>query len=68
MIDSLRLLGRSRYEYLEAITDYNRAQFQLWTALGNPPADALARPVPGARSTDPLPGPRVLPRGLPVKP
>lgn len=72
VIDSLRLLGRSRYEYLEAIIDYNRAQFQLWTALGNPPADALARPAPGQMLPNgPLPGPRVLPRlfpGLPVKP
>jgi outer membrane protein TolC len=73
-IDSLRLLGRSRYEYLEAIIDYNRAQFQLWTALGNPPADALSRPTPARLlPREPLPGPRVLPMprllpGLPAKP
>jgi outer membrane protein TolC len=46
LIDSLRLLGRSRYEYVDAIIDYNRAQVQLWVALGQPPADKLARPVP----------------------
>lgn len=46
LVDSMRLLGRSRYEYLDAIVDYNRAQFQLWVALGRPPADTLARPVP----------------------
>lgn len=46
LVDSLRLLGRSRYEYLDAIIDYNRAQFQLWVALGKPPANCLARPVP----------------------
>lgn len=73
VIDSLRLLGRSRYEYLEAIIDYNRAQFQLWTAIGNPLADALARPVPGAQPAGPLPGPRVAPvpqmiPPLPVRP
>lgn len=45
-VDSLRLLGRSRYEYLDAIIDYNRAQFQLFVALGQPPAAALARPIP----------------------
>ena len=45
-IDSLRLLARSRYEYLDAILDYNRAQFQLYVAMGQPPAAALARPVP----------------------
>jgi outer membrane protein TolC len=46
VVDSLRLLGRARYDYLDAVVDYNRAQFQLWVALGNPPADCLARPVP----------------------
>jgi outer membrane protein TolC len=46
LIDSLRLLGRSRYEYVDSIIDYNRAQLQLWVALGQPPADRLARPVP----------------------
>lgn len=46
VLDSLRLLGRGRYAYLEAIIDYNRAQFELYVALGQPPADLLARPVP----------------------
>jgi len=45
-IDSLRLLSRSRYEYLDAIIEYNRAQFQLYVAMGQPPAATLARPVP----------------------
>lgn len=45
-IDSLRLLNRSRYDYLDSIVDYNRAQFQLWVALGQPPANTLVRPVP----------------------
>lgn len=65
LIDSLRLLGRSRYEYLDAIIDYNRAQVQLWVALGRPPANALARPVPAdlvpPPTIDVRPGPRVLP-------
>ena len=46
VLDSLRLLGRSRYAYLDAIVDYNRAQFELYVALGQPPANTLARPVP----------------------
>jgi outer membrane protein TolC len=46
VLDSLRLLGRSRYDYLDSIVEYNRAQFQLWVALGRPPAACLARPVP----------------------
>ena len=45
VLDSLRLLARSRYGYLDAIIDYNRAQFELYVALGQPPADTLARPV-----------------------
>ena len=65
MLDSLRLLGRSRYVYLDAIIDYNRGQFQLWVALGRPPANALARPVPADLVPPPVfevrPGPRVLP-------
>jgi outer membrane protein TolC len=47
VLDSLRLLGRSRLGYLDAIIDYNRAQFELYVALGQPPADVLAHPVPG---------------------
>jgi len=46
VLDSLRLLGRGLNAYLDAIIDYNRAQFELYVALGQPPADCLARPVP----------------------
>jgi outer membrane protein TolC len=46
LLDSLRLSGRSRYGYLDSIVDYNRAGFELYVALGQPPADTLARPVP----------------------
>jgi outer membrane protein TolC len=46
VIDSARLLNRARVEYLDAIVNYNRAQFQLYAALGRPPAGVLARPVP----------------------
>ena len=78
VVDSLRLLGRARYEYLDTIIDYNRAQIQLWVALGQPPANALARPVPAdlvpppvievPPGPRPFPVPRVLPMPLPVKP
>lgn len=46
LLDSLRLVARSRYAYVDAIVDYNRAQFELYVALGQPPADTMARPVP----------------------
>jgi outer membrane protein TolC len=52
-VDSLRLLARARYAYLNAIVDYDRAQFELFVALGQPPADSLARPVPTAGVTPP---------------
>jgi outer membrane protein TolC len=55
VLDSLRLLGRSRNAYLDAIIDFNRAEFELYVALGQPPASCLARPVPA--SLVPPPGP-----------
>jgi len=45
VLDSLRLLARARNEYLDAIVDFNRAQYELYVAMGQPPADALARPA-----------------------
>jgi outer membrane protein TolC len=64
LIDSLRILCRARYEYLDSIIGYNRAQFQLWVALGRPPANALARPIPADLVPPPVPlppGPRIIP-------
>ena len=46
VLDSLRLLGRSRQAYLDAIADYNRAHFKLYVALGQPPANMLRAPGP----------------------
>lgn len=65
VMDSLRLLARSRFDYLDAVVDYNRAQFQLWVAMGNPPADVLSRPIP-REVIDVPPGPRVLPIPRPI--
>ena len=45
-VDSLRLLAKARYAYLDAIVDYNKAQFELYVALGQPHANTLAHPVP----------------------
>jgi outer membrane protein TolC len=46
VLDSLRRLASERGDYLDAIADYNKGQFELYVALGSPPADVLARPVP----------------------
>jgi outer membrane protein TolC len=61
VLDSLRLLGRSRQGLLDAIIDYNRAQFELYVAMGQPPAALLARPVPTKLLT-PGKGPEVAPK------
>jgi hypothetical protein len=34
-------LNQARVQYLAAVVDYNRAQFRLYTALGQPPFCAL---------------------------
>jgi outer membrane protein TolC len=60
--DSLRLLGRSRLAYLDAIIDYNQAQLELYVALGQPPACTLSRPVPSSLV------PQVIPPGSPPEP
>jgi outer membrane protein TolC len=46
VIDSLKLLAEAKDAYLDAIVDYNQAHFALYVATGQPPADALAQPVP----------------------
>ncbi len=46
LLDSFRLMNGARIDYVDAIVDYNRAQFEMYVALGQPPANALARPVP----------------------
>jgi outer membrane protein TolC len=43
VLNSIRLLALSRAEYLRAIIEYNRAQFDLYVALGQPPANVLVR-------------------------
>jgi outer membrane protein TolC len=55
LLDSLRLLAGSRYAYLDAIIDYNEAQFALYVALGQPPADTLARAIPTTLIPSPAP-------------
>lgn len=46
LLDSLRLVSSSRFEYVRAIAEFNQAEADLYVALGQPPADVLARPVP----------------------
>lgn len=64
-VDSMRLLGRSRYEYLDSIIDYNRSQFQLFVSLGQPPANMLARPIPANLVPPPGAAPLPVPNPFP---
>jgi outer membrane protein TolC len=43
VLNSLRLLSQARMAYLTAIIDYNQAEFELYVALGQPPAATLIR-------------------------
>ena len=38
--------GAARYRYLDDVIDYNQAQFRLYTAMGQPPVEALNCPRP----------------------
>jgi outer membrane protein TolC len=55
LLDSLRLLARAQEEYVDAIIEYNQAQIELYFALGQPPADYLARPAPDVVVTPAMP-------------
>lgn len=54
VLDSLRLLSRSKQDYLDTITNYNQAQYDLYVAIGQPPADLLVHSVepPPAQSSN----------------
>ena len=65
VLDSLNLLRQSKFEYLDAIIDYNQAHFQLYVALGQPPAANLAHAAPAGNenpgSTAPMSPPSQAP-------
>jgi outer membrane protein TolC len=52
VLNNLRLLARARMEYLGAIIDYNRAEYELYVALGQPPAGAVAHSVSSPKGAD----------------
>jgi outer membrane protein TolC len=64
VLDNLRLLYRSRNTYLAAILEYNRAQFELYVALGQPPAPFFAQPIPEKLVPAPVPPPPPLPGNM----
>ncbi|HWG43556.1 MAG TPA: TolC family protein, partial [Gemmataceae bacterium] len=46
LLNSFDLLAAARYQYLESLVAYDNAQFALYVALGQPPANNLAREIP----------------------
>jgi outer membrane protein TolC len=81
LLNSFNLLAGARVDYLDSIVDFNRAQFEMYVALGQPPANALARAVPvqgvvprnlpPSRAPRPLPvpdAPRAAGVGAPIPP
>ncbi len=62
LLESFRLLADSRDQFLNAISDYNAAEFELYVALGQPPAATLARMMP-ADLVPPPPVPAPPPGG-----
>lgn len=67
LLQALQALARARQDYLRVVIEYNRAQFRLYTALGNPPLCALENtanvPIseptvpPAPTATEPAPRP-----------
>ncbi len=58
LLNSFDLLANARVEYVDAIVDYNRAQFAMYVALGQPPANRWHIRSPSTASclvTFPLP-------------
>jgi hypothetical protein len=54
---ALRDLADARTRYLSAVIDYNRSQFRLYWAMGQPPLGALEKLAPQPIKAPVVPGP-----------
>ncbi len=52
---AVQTLAQARTQYLNEVIEYNRAQFRLFTALGQPPQDALPKAKPEPQKLPALP-------------
>lgn len=73
VVDSLKLLNDARVDRIRAVTDYNKAEFRLFVALGSPPplGESAGQPVPEVPlASPPLPPPlgKVVPPARVIKP
>ena len=55
VLDSLRLRARAQQDYLDTIANYNQAQYELYVAIGQPPADLLLHTDPPPSTIPPSP-------------
>ena len=46
VLDSLRLRATAQQDYLDTIASYNQAQYELYVAIGQPPADLMIHTAP----------------------
>ncbi|HSQ54118.1 MAG TPA: hypothetical protein VLM40_00105, partial [Gemmata sp.] len=72
-LTAVQALNQARVQYLQQVVEFNRSQFRLYTAIGQPALIALDRAVPGAvgvpvvppppeaKAPNPLPKPRPVP-------
>ena len=64
---AVQTLSQARLQYLTQVIEYNKAQFRLYTAMGQPSIQALAEAVPLAVQTPVVP-PIYQPTAAPLKP
>ena len=58
VLDSLRLRALAQQDYLDTIANYNQAQYELYVAIGQPPADLLIHTAPPTFPPSPDGGPK----------
>jgi outer membrane protein TolC len=74
-LTALQALSQARVQYLQQVVEFNRAQFRLYAAIGQPalcgldaavpqPVDVpVVHPAPGTTPPNPIPDPRPVPMG-----
>lgn len=58
VLDSLRLRALAQQDYLDTIASYNQAQYELYVAIGQPPADLLIHTAPPTLPPSPVAEPK----------
>lgn len=76
-LTAVQALNQARVQYLGQVVEFNRSQFRLYAAIGQPAVfgiDAAAPqpvavpvvpPAPGMKAPNPIPGPRAMPAPQP---